>query len=560
MKQILKSTWLWLAAVALIAAPTLAQAQDAAVEMKTVAVVSIAPFEKVLGDVQYLTEIADHDEIGLTVAMMSAPFTQGIDKSRPVGVVVRTDGQQFNYIGFIPVTNLKALLLILRDQIGEPQDMGDGVFVLEGPLPIYYKEVEGWVFVAQDKESLADVPAKPADLLANLPKDYDLAAKVNLDNIPELFREMLIAQMRNGIELSLEQEQGESDEDFAQRQQMVELQVAQLERMLTEITDLTIGWNVDKEAGKTYVDVAYNVAPGSKIAEQLALNKGVTSDFSGFLSNGSAGTIHISSKIAPEEIGTTVKQLNAGRQKAFMEIEDNPDLDDKSRDAATRLIDLSMDALIETIKAGKIDMGITVDLAPNKMTFLMGAFVADGKRVEDGFKEILKMVEDQPNFPGVKWNADSHQGVAFHVIEGPVPADEEEARKLFGEKLIIVLGIGEKSAYMSIGNDAIAKLKKVIDDSLAGAGQPTTSPATLMVSAKPILEFILSIDESAPIAAALDALGDQNAQLTINGTITDTSATTRINLDSGVIKAIAVAAAVKQAEDEAAAEAEDADN
>src|SRR5690606_36983965 len=111
------------------------------------------------------------------------------------------------------------------------------------------KEVEGWAFVAQDKESLADVPAKPVDLLGALPTEYDLAAKLNLNNIPELFREMIIAQMRNGIELSLEQEPGESDEDFAQRQQMVELQVAQLERMFTEITDLTIGWNVDKTAG-----------------------------------------------------------------------------------------------------------------------------------------------------------------------------------------------------------------------------------------------------------------------------------------------------------------------
>ncbi|WP_186767395.1 hypothetical protein [Blastopirellula retiformator] len=556
----LKSTWIWFAAMALVAAPALVQAQDDAAEMKTVAVVSVAPFAKVLGDVQYLTEIADHDEIGLTVAMMSAPLTQGIDKNRPIGVVVRTDGQEFNYVGFIPVTNLKALLILLEDQVGEPQDMGDGVFVLEGPLPIYYKEVEGWAFVAQDKASLADVPAKPAALLANLPTDYDVAAKVNLNNIPELFRDMLIAQMKSGIELTLEQEPGESDEDFAQRRQMVQLQVAQLERLLNEIEDLAIGWNVDKEAGKTYIDVTYNVAPGSKIAEQLAMNKGVTSDFTGFMINSSAGTLHVTSKIAPEEIDNTVKQLNAGRQKAFLEIENNPDLDEKARDAATRLVDLSIDTFVETIKAGKFDMGMTVDLAPNKMTFLMGAFVADGKRVEDGFKEILKMVEDQPDFPGVKWNADSHQGVDFHVIEGPVPATEEEARKLFGEKLIIVLGIGEKSAYLSVGNDAIAKLKKVIDDSLSGAGQPLASPMTMVVSAKPILEFINSIDQSAPIVAALDSLSEKDAQLTINGKLTDTSAMTRINLDTGVIKAIAVAVAVKQAETEAAAEAEEAED
>ncbi|EAQ79105.1 hypothetical protein DSM3645_14115 [Blastopirellula marina DSM 3645] len=558
-KLLLKSTWIWLAALALATAPTLVKAQDEAADLKTVAVVSIAPFQKVLGDFQYLSELADQANFGRMAAMMSAPFTQGIDKTRPIGVVVRTDGQQFSYIGFLPVSDLKSLLLILQDQVGEPQDMEDGVFLLEAPLPIYYKEVDGWAFVAQDKESLANTPAKPADLLGTLATDYDIAVKLNLNNVPQLYHEMIIAQIRSGIELSLEQEPGESDETFAERQKMVELQVAQLERLFTEITDLTIGWNVDKAAEKTYFDLSYNVLPGSKLAEQLAMNIGVTSDFAGFLNEQAAGTLHIASKIAPEEIENSVKQLNAGRQKAFAEIENNDDLDEKSREAANRLIDLSFDALIETVKAGKIDMGMTVDLAPSKMTFLFGAFVSDGKRVEDGFKEMMKLVEDQPDFPGVKWNADSHQGVNFHVVEGPVPATEEETRKLFGETLTIVLGIGEKSAYLSIGTDAIAKLKKAIDDSLASAGQPMTSPATIVVSSKPILEFIKSIDDNAPIEAALEALGGKDAQLTINGTVSETGTKSRVSLDVGVIKAVAAAIAVQQAEKEAADAAEEAE-
>lgn len=561
MKQVLKSTWIWLAALALAAAPSLAQAQDAApaeapAEMKTVAVLSLAPFKKVLGDFQYMTELADHAELGRTVALTSAPFMQGIDKTRPFGVIARTDGQDFFYVGFLPVSDLDSLLLILKDFVGEPQAMGGDVFMLEGPVPVYYKEVEGWVFLAQDKASLADVPANPAAQLGELPANYDIAAKLNVSNIPELYREIIIAGMHSGIDQTMEQEEGESDDDFAKRRKMVELQVAQFERLFTDIDDLTIGWNVDKQARKTYVDFSYNVQPGSKIAEQLALNKGVTSEFTGFLRENAAGTFHITSKIAPEEIANTVKQLDAGRQSAFMNIERNPDLDEKARDAASRLIDLSFDTLIETIKAGKIDMGMTIDLAPSKMTFLMGAFVADGKRVEDSFKEMMNLAKDQPDFPGVKWNADSHQGVDFHVIEGPVPANEEEARKLFGEKLTIVLGIGEKSAYLAIGNDAIAKLKKSIDDSLAGSGQPV-SPATMVVSAKPILQFIDSFGPNAPIAAALEALGEKDAKLTVNGKISDTSASSRIDLDVDIIKAIAVAIAVQQAEEEALAEGED---
>jgi len=131
------------------------QAQDA--EFKPVAVVSVAPVQKVLADVQYLADAAGQRDAGQMAVLLSAPFTVGIDKSRPVGVIVMTDGQTFAPTAYLPVSDFDKLITTATEQIGPPQDVGDGIKMFTpNQMPVFVKDAGNWAILAMDQEKLAN--------------------------------------------------------------------------------------------------------------------------------------------------------------------------------------------------------------------------------------------------------------------------------------------------------------------------------------------------------------------------------------------------------------------
>ena len=101
-------------AVPLLSGPlgSSATAQDDGV--KPVAVVSITSVEEVLGDIAWLTESAGQGDFGKMVALLSGGYTVGMDKKRPIGLVVTIEDDEPKALGFLPVKNLDAVLALVR--------------------------------------------------------------------------------------------------------------------------------------------------------------------------------------------------------------------------------------------------------------------------------------------------------------------------------------------------------------------------------------------------------------------------------------------------------------
>lgn len=540
-KTLLKRSWIAAVGLLLLSLPlAVAPAQDA-VANKPVAVISIAPVSKVIRDFQFLATAADQADLGRMAAIMSAPFTQGVDKSKPIGAVVMTNGQDFQPVGFIPVTDFESLMLLVKEQYGPPEDVGDGVKMLGTPLPLFVKEVEGWVILSGDKDNLGILPADPSTLLGEMPKEYDLAITVLPGNVPELYREILVEQMRAGVELSLEQEPEETDEEFAARKEMLAKQIQEVKRVFEETEEITVAWNVDSEIGTTYLDMLVQPVAGTKMAEQLEMNRNQSSDFAGFHKQGAAFSMLVTSKSDPAEIEPQIPQLQAIRDQAIVEATKETD-DEEAKQAITTAIELAFDTLIETARTGRFDMGAHLDLANEKMTLLSGAFVADGNRVEDGFKELAEIAKDNPDFPGVNWNAETHQGIRFHTMSIPTDKADDKAKKVLGEKLDVVLGVAEQGAYLAIGDQAATKLKAAIDKSAASAGQPVNS-STMVFSVKTILQYIHFVDPQPALKDAIAALTDETDKISITSEVNDKGARVRFQLQDDVIKAAAIGAA-----------------
>lgn len=558
MNKFIQSGRLAMAGLLLAAMPLVAlHAQDA--EFKPVAVVSVAPIKKVLADVQYLADAAGQTDAGRMAVLLSAPFTEGIDKSRPVGVVVMTNGQEFAPTAYLPVADFDKLVTTATEQIGPPQDVGDGIKMFTpNQMPVFVKDAGNWAILAMDQEKLANPLADPTVFLKDLPEQYDLAFQFFPGNIPEIYRTVIIEQMKTGIELSLEQEPDETDEEFAVRKQELTEKMAEAERLFTELEDIIIGWNVDATKQGTYIDVAYTAVEGSELAKSIAMNSDLTSEFAGFSSSAAAVNFQGTQKLSETEIARMVNQINDFRDQGVRQLESDSELEGEDLESAKKVIDLAIDTLIETVRTGSIDGAMMLDLADGKGTFLAGAHVADGKRVEDGVKEMLKLASADGEVPPVKWDAETYQAIRLHVMQIPLDDAPPEAKEILGENPEVILGVAEKSIYVAGGNDAMARLKKAIDDSIAGT-DTKVSVLELHYAILPILKLIQKTNpEPLPgIDAGIQAMSGGADKFAVTVDMEQRFMRVRIMLEEGVIKAIGAGVAAQNAAD-ANAEFEDA--
>lgn len=514
---------------------------------KPVAVLSISSYGRIMSDIGFIGNLAGNPDLDKNLEDMIKLFTQGqglkgLDRNRPWGVTLTTDGLSLQPLIFIPVDNLKDLLDALSGLIGDAQDSGNGVFELNVfGQKVFAKESKNkWAFISMSPESLAEVPKDPTKLLAGLDKDYDVALRLNVQNIPELYRSLAIDQLRMGVESGLDKMPKESDADYAARKKMVEGQIQALATAINEIDQLTLGWALDTTAKTTHIDLTLAAVAGSDFGKQLSQVKETTSDFTGFLAPDAAASLNVSAKIAKDNTEQIVAALQTVRAGALAHI----DADDKLSDEATKKIAKEMvsevfDAIQATIESGKIDAGATLNLSDKAMALVVGAYVADPNSLEDALKKFAKLAEKEPNFPGIKFDADKHGGVRFHTASLPVPKEEGISR-ILGDKLEVAVGIGSKSAYLALGTDSLKLCKQLIDKSKSDASK-RVPPLQLNVSLTPIFQFAAAMQDRPEVNAMAEELAKSQGKDHVRLVVTPqpNAVMISLNAEEGVIRLLA---------------------
>jgi hypothetical protein len=478
---------------------------------KPVAVVTLASYDRLMTDIAFVGNLAGNPDLDKNIEGAIQLFTQGqglngLDKKRPVGLILTTDGQQFQPLLIIPVSDLKQLLESLAGLIGEAQDAPDGAFELNVfGQKIFVKEQNKWAFVAQTPEAFTQLPKDPAKLMASLNKSYDIAARVYIQNVPDLYRSMFIDQMRAGVERGLARQEDESDEDFAARKKVVEGQADFFSKLVKEIDELTLGVALDVKSKTAHVDLSVSAVAGSDSAKSMATMQNTTSDFAGFLVPDAAASLSLTVKVAKEDAGQIAAGLASFRAQAMQHIESEPRLaDDASKTLAKEMVGQIFDAIQSTLESGRVDAGATLNLDGKAMSVVAGVYVSEPKKLEDALKKFAKLMEKDPDFAGFKFNADQHAGIRFHTTTIPVPKDEDVS-KILGEKLDVAVGIGPKAVYLAVGTDSLKLCKTLIDKSKADASKKLP-PFQLNVSLAPIFQFASAMQDRPEIRAMAEEL------------------------------------------------------
>ena len=523
----------------------------AAQDSPPAAVIAISGYDELMGDIDFIGSLADQPGASQQLEMMVNMFTQGqgvvgLDKSKTLGVILQAGGPMgFGGAVCIPVSDLGEFLNGLAAFNVQSADKGDGMFeVSANGQMLYSKEQGGWATIAPMPDMLGSLPADPGGAITELSENYDIGARIHVQSIPEAFRRQLFDYFSSATNQNVRQEAGESDADFANRKETIEAQLKQAQQRIDEMDEVTVGIAIDGQEQRVFMDVEYTAIPGSDLANTLAANADVRTNYAGFFQPDSAMMASFAQNVDPVSMAQVDQQLDAARKQAHRAVDDEEQIaSDESKQLMKDAIDDFLDAFAATLRGGTMDGGAVMMLEPDGLTFVAGGLMLDTAKVEEGLKKVAQVSDDEKlGMPPISWNAESYGDMSFHTLSHPT-GDDEAAQQLFGDKVDIAIGIGDKSVMFAAGRNWLAAVKKVIEGSQA---EPNKSV--------PLAEVTVSL---APIFDAMAALGDEDKRdmlrsiadmLANNASGRDkvkmiakavpNGAQTRIELEEGVLRAI----------------------
>lgn len=535
-----------------------AEATESATGLKTVAVAGLSSRDELLKDLDFLGELGGRPGLSGVITFFSGGALDVLEEGRPIGVVLQTDGASFTPLGCLPVTDVDRVLEVAENFGFEPLEAGDDVYEIELPdQTIYFKSAGEWVFVAQSEAALASAPADPTQMLNKLTASYDLGVTANVPNVPEMYRQIALEELRNGMEEGLVQEEDETDEDFQSRRDLAESQIDQLADMIEGLDQVTIGWAIDSEGRRTFLDAIITGLPDSDIALAMSVYDGSTSGVSGFHRPETAASFLTTGTTPPEllekqasQVDATVEMLRTQAEKGIEEADKLPD-DPAFREALHSATDDLIDAYGDMLRNGRIEMGGSLNLEGDGFDLILGAYVTDPSKIESAFKKLAGAAETQAGdkWPGIEWGYAEHAGVKLHGMSLPVP-DEGPARETFGETIRVLMGVGAERVYLAAGPRGEEALKKAIDDS-AGMEDKEILPGEVIISLGQVLAAAEKVSSDNPQAAAvigmlvesLEEAPEGSDRLVMTTEAIENGVKIRYLIEGGVLEAIGKVAA-----------------
>jgi len=524
-------------------------------DVKPVAVVSLAGYDALLGNVELAGILAGRPRLakgleGLLAVVTQGRGLEGLDTKRPWGVVIQADGSKLGGYAFLPVGDFEKFKEVLKPYIQKVEDLGGGLHKVQGKGPgqaIYVKQTSGWLFVCDKAEGLAGTPDDPAQLLGGLHEQYDVAARLNASNVPAQQREQLIAKIQQQAEKDLQRRPGEDEHEHAIRKIVAGKILAAVLTTVKDLETVTLGWSLDDETQKILLELALTAKDGTKTAYTLAQLAQAKTDFAGFRLPDAILTGSMTAVCPPPSSADLDELFRAIRAKAFAGIDKRESSAQKAK-VGKEFVGGLLEVIQETVASGRADGAVSLLLGADAATLVAGRYIANGPKLEETLNKLVDAArqEDAALVDQVlKRNVDEFLGVRFHSLSIPIPQDaqhRDQVVQLVGQNLEVVVGIGKQSVYLAAGKDALKTLKKAVEQSAAGGPQPAT-PLELSLALGQLAKFLAETGQGEQKQRALkavetlkDAAGKDHVKLV--AVPIERGLKLRLELEQGVLKII----------------------
>ncbi len=511
-----------------------------------VLVVTVASLNKLMQDVNYITGVMGQPQAGGMFTMMAGTFTQVLDTTRPIAVLVPMVDGSPEPIGVLPSNNIEMVLKRLEAQTGPADKLDDGTLVIAaGPALVYIRQVGSWAVVARNRELIDLVPADPMSLMEGLGDNYDIGLRLNIQEIPLQLREMLVEQLTQGFEQAMARQQG-GDQNSSKLSQM---QLDQLNQLIREAEQLKFGLNINPNKRIISIDTEFTAAAGTELAQIYASTQPIASKFAAVLSGDPALRYHAAASISPK-VAQNMRESTAAIKEAMQTaLAQQDELEDHQRAEIEELLGELIEIGVKTLQAGKMDVGLIGRADDETLQIVGGSFVHDGNAVAAWVKELAAKLRDAGDAPQFNFDEGQYNGVTLHSIVFDIPAKEEELRRMFGAQAKIQLGTGPQSVYFALGKGSAEAMQKLIDSADSDRGDLTERPlGQIRVKLLPILRLVQSVKPNDSLAAVIDAvaLGGDNDYLNVVNRGIENGQASNVEIGEGLIKA--VGAAIREAQ------------
>jgi hypothetical protein len=489
-----------------------------AAEPKPIAALAIASYNDLIGDINFVGGLVDRPQLGAGLDGFVTLMTQGkglagVDKTRPFGAIVQASGEGDvgGYV-FVPISDFKQALDLLK-LYSKVEEEG-GIYKLtpkNGQKANYVKQNDTWACFSDKAESLANIAGDPLAVLRGMEKNYVVAGRIFLADVPESLREKFLSGLKGGIEKEANNKKGdETEEQFAQRKKFLEQVEAYLIRVTGEMDQLNFGWGLDRKEAKTYFDFSGTAKPGTATAAEMALAAEAKSNFAGFRIPGAAALYAVASPIPEVKQKLAESLIELVRSHAMSHIAQH--CPENKRETAKEVAGDGLDLLTKIVKSGRMDAVMTGLLGDNSATGLSAFYVADGKQFDKIIHAAVKAIEeDNPVVAQfVTLDAETDNGLNIHKVSIPIPENGENSEKitkLIGEKLDVIVAVGKEDVYVAAGRDAAEKLKAAVAASKEN-GEKKVVPVNISYAAQPIAGAIAAVGKPQEQAAAKMALAE----------------------------------------------------
>lgn len=511
-----------------------------------VLVLTIASFNKLMQDVNYMSAVMGQPQAGGMFSIMAGSFTQGLDTSRPIGVLVPMVDGSPEPIGVLPTNDVETMLKRLEGQIGPADKLDDGTLVVAaGPALVYIRQVGSWAVVARNSDLIGLVPADPMSLMTGLGDNYDIGMRLSIQEIPLGLREMLVDQLSQGFEQAMARQAG----DAGQVADLSKGQLEQLNMLIREADKLMFGININPNKRTMTIDTEFTAAAGTSLAEMYAGQQPIPSKFTAVLKGDPALRYHAAGSVSSgliESSAASMDMVMASVQKA---LDDQDRIGDDVKAEIEEMLGGLVDIMSKTIAEGKYDVGLIGTAGDNMLKLAGGMFVHDGDEVAAWVQKLDGKLSQIPDAPRFKFNESTYNGVTMHSVSIDIPARAVESRRLLGESAVITLGTAPHAVYFAFGQGSVTAMKALIDtadaDTAGLAGRPL---GQMRVKLLPFLRLAQSMKPNDAVAAVIDAVagsGDTDYVNIVSNAIENGQAS-NIEIGEAVLKAIG--AAIREAQ------------
>ncbi|WP_164103162.1 hypothetical protein [Candidatus Laterigemmans baculatus] len=542
---------LLVAAVACLAvAPAQLRAQEtpaapAVPAGEPVLVVSIASVDRMIQDVNYVSGAVGQAQGGGIFAMMAANFTNGLDRSRPIGLYLAAPFGERAAVLFLPTSNVKQFLKTLEPQLGPADEFDDGTLAIAaGTNVLYIRQQGNWAYAAQTREALQGLPNDPLPWLQDMGDDYNIGVRVNVQAFTPEQRQMFLDQLRQGFDQAIAQQPAEQADQI---RQMGESSLEQLEMVINDTEILQLGFAIEPQERQLRLELLTTAAPGTKLARMYAAQQPIPSKFASVIQPDAAAYFHGAGAIGRDAIEQTRMSMQqvTGSIRAMLENEENLSAADRQELEAffERLIEIA----VETIGEGKSDGGALLTLENDRLNAVAGFFVSDGAKVAQLVKDLAAKVQDEPEAPKFTFDAGNYKDVTLHYVDAAVPEDKPEARQIFGETLRLTIGTAPDAVYLALGQQSEPMLRNLIDQAASDAGgeRPLSQGK---VSLLPILQFAQAVKPNDQLAAIIDkvARAGETANIRFVTESIERGSKFELTIGEGILRAIGAAIEANQ--------------